>query len=539
MPKKSTAFWILLFLIVLAGGMFFRLWRLNDRPMHTDEAVHAEKFGALLEKGLYHYDPHEFHGPTLNYFTLLSAKICGETTYSRLSEATLRIVPAVFGILLMLAPLFFLEELGKRFVLFCAMLLAFSPAFVFYSRYYIQEMLLVCFTAFFLGSLWRYIQSGKLIWAVLSGAFMGFMQASKETSVFSVIAAGAAVFACAAGKQNLFKNRCRDMAAGLFSAMAVSVLFYSSFGTHWPGVIDSVMTYATWFKRAGGQTVHIHPWCYYLDLLTGLDFSGPITWNEKGIVVLSVVGVCFAFTQRAIFISKPPLVRFWAVYTVVLTAIYSVIPYKTPWCMLSFLFGMAILGGAVLDWLVGTSRTLWRKMIVGALIVVFVLAVPAFQSWKLNFRYFADPANPYVYAHTSEDIFQMVDRIKQAANASEDGKDTPIEIVAAGDDYWPFPWYLRMFSKVGYWNKADSSICRASIIVANARQEQEILETLYSVPKSGEKYLYLPLFDEPLFLRPGVEWQGYIRKQLWDKMRQSGEADIKADSGKKGPVRGG
>jgi len=62
MPKKSAAFWSMLFLIVLAGGIFFRLWRLNDRPMHTDEAVHAEKFGALLERASIVITPMNFMG---------------------------------------------------------------------------------------------------------------------------------------------------------------------------------------------------------------------------------------------------------------------------------------------------------------------------------------------------------------------------------------------------------------------------------------------------------------------------------------------
>jgi len=62
-----------LFAILL--GFALRLPRLASRPMHTDEAVHAIKFGALLEENRYRYDPHEYHGPTLNYFTLIPAWI--------------------------------------------------------------------------------------------------------------------------------------------------------------------------------------------------------------------------------------------------------------------------------------------------------------------------------------------------------------------------------------------------------------------------------------------------------------------------------
>ena len=41
--------------------------------MHADEAVHADKFGTLLEEGHYAYDSSEYHGPTLYYLTLPSA----------------------------------------------------------------------------------------------------------------------------------------------------------------------------------------------------------------------------------------------------------------------------------------------------------------------------------------------------------------------------------------------------------------------------------------------------------------------------------
>jgi predicted membrane-bound mannosyltransferase len=57
----------------LAAGVLLRLPQLGMRPMHTDEAVHAIKFGALLETGTYRYDKNEYHGPTLNYLTLLPA----------------------------------------------------------------------------------------------------------------------------------------------------------------------------------------------------------------------------------------------------------------------------------------------------------------------------------------------------------------------------------------------------------------------------------------------------------------------------------
>ncbi len=504
-------------MIVLAGGSFLRLWRLADRPMHTDEAVHAEKFGTLLEEGSYFYDAEEFHGPTLNYFTLFSSWLRGEKNYAEISETTLRLVPAVFGILLMLTPLFFVRGLGVRVVFFGCVLIAFSPAFVYYSRYYIQEMLLVFFTAGFLGCGWRYVDSRKLIWVVLSGVSVGLMHATKETFVFAVFAAilGLA-FLFFYDKSNKF-IRCSHLLAAVAAMVVTSILFYSSFGTNPQGMIGSLTTYGVWIQRAGGQSVHAHPWYYYLNLLTWLEFIEPIFWNEDGIVALAVCGLLFAFMRRTTPSTKPALLRFFSIYTLSLVVVYCLIPYKTPWCLLSFLFGMAILAGFAIDRLVESSETLLGKYCVRVLLIIFVIVSPIAQSWCLSFHYPADPINPYVYAHTGTDIYTMVNAVEKVADTSKEGVKTPIQIIAAGDDYWPFPWYLRKFSQAGYWNHVDDSAPQSTIILANAKCEQKLLSMLYTAPPAGQKHLYVPLFDEMLQLRPGVQWRGYIRKDLWDR----------------------
>ena len=87
---------------VLILAIALRISRLDIRPMHGDEAVHAYRFGQLLEANNYRYDPNEFHGPTLNYFTLVPALLSGQHTYASLTEITLRIVPVFFGLILVL-----------------------------------------------------------------------------------------------------------------------------------------------------------------------------------------------------------------------------------------------------------------------------------------------------------------------------------------------------------------------------------------------------------------------------------------------------
>ena len=47
--------------LALTAGLALRFARLDERPMHHDEANQAVKFGALLERGEYRYDAHDHH----------------------------------------------------------------------------------------------------------------------------------------------------------------------------------------------------------------------------------------------------------------------------------------------------------------------------------------------------------------------------------------------------------------------------------------------------------------------------------------------
>ncbi|MDZ4798476.1 MAG: hypothetical protein SGI92_09970, partial [Bryobacteraceae bacterium] len=80
--------------------------------MHADEAILADKFGTLLERGEFEYDPRDYHGPVLEYATLPSAGIRGQPTYAALDEWTLRLIPAVAGACLAITPLLFASATG-------------------------------------------------------------------------------------------------------------------------------------------------------------------------------------------------------------------------------------------------------------------------------------------------------------------------------------------------------------------------------------------------------------------------------------------
>jgi uncharacterized protein (TIGR03663 family) len=520
-------------LVVALGALALRTPRLSMRPMHTDEAVHADNFRNLLEGGTYRYDPHEYHGPTLNYFTLIPAHLTSADTYAKLTEVTLRIVPVAFGALLVLMALLLVRGLGPAAVV-AAVLTALSPAMVFYSRYYIQEMLLVCFTFGVIVCGYRYLCTRALPWALATGLFVGLMHATKETCIIALCSMGLALVLSSRGRPARAAVKPLHVILGLVVAVGVSALFYSSFGRNPKGVLDSYLTYATYFSRgAGANTVHIHPWYYYLQILVFAKyFDGPI-WTEGWILLLALVGMVVAVKSDKLGSLDPKLVRFLAVYTVAMTVVYSAVRYKTPWCLLSFLHGMVLLAG------VG-AVTLWawvKRRGPRVVLVVLLLGAAghlAFETYRANYVYYADSRNPYVYAHPTLDIFTIVEKVKEYADVPgwDRSGTVPIQVAVPGKDYWPLPWYLRAYGdRVGWYAEIPDQV--GPLILISDKLEEALTRRVYVDTPPKKRHMYMYLFPAPYYMwfRPGIKMFGFVRNDLWDA-RANQQSDLS------GPMEG-
>ncbi len=504
--------------------------------MHGDEAVHASKFGDLLEKGNYIYDSNEYHGPTLNYFTLVPAYLLSQKTLVQVDEVTLRIVPVFFGVLLVLSVFLICDGLGRGAAICSALLTAISPAMIFYSRYYIQESLLVFFTFAVIAACYRYYRSGSVTWAVLAGASAGLMHATKETCVIAAASMLLSLFLLwlwqrrnAAAKTDK-KIKPAHILAGLAAFVFVSALFFSSFGKNLTGIVDSVRTYSTYFDRAGNSSIHNHPWHYYLHILLFYKFgTGPI-WTEAIIVFLAVVGFVAAMTGRGLpSLADISFLRFLGLYTLFITAAYCIIPYKTPWCLLSFLNGMLLLAGLGAVVLLKLAQ---RKL--PRVIILFLLACAflhlAWEAYRSNYIYYADSRNPYVYAAPTTEIYTAVQKVNYYAAADSRGERMYIDVIFPEHDYWPLPWYLRAFPNVGYSDNVVQNQALAPLIIASPQVEPELIKRIYDPALPFEqRQLYLSIFENPYYvwLRPKIELCGYVRKDLWDA---AGQGQIWQDS---------
>ncbi len=475
------------------------MFRIEERPFHCDEAVQAMKFGELLEEGRYEYDPREYHGPTLYYLSLPIAWLSGSETIEQVSERQLRALTVIFGAGVVLLLLLAGDGLGSTAAVCAAALTAISPFMVYFSRYYIQEILLIFFTLGMILSGWRYYKSPRAFWIIMIGFFAAMMFATKETCVIPWFAMGVALIVVA--RRNLlgmFKIHRIHLLLGALSFIFIWVAFLSSFGTHPRGVIDSIMTYVGYLDRAGGAG-HEHPWYYHLKWLFWHREHG-VLWSEGLIFILALYGGVRSFLPK--FGRDPYLARFLAVYTLVLMVVYSVIPYKTPWLGLGFLQPAIMLAGVGAVKLVVDLR--FRILQIACIAVLAYSFHGLARQMRLSsFLYHADERNPAVYSHTSTNAVRLADQVRDVVTLAPDGKYTSIKVISP--EYWPMPWYWRDLARVGYWFELPANP-RAPIVVTTpffAEQIRPMLEGEY--------------FETIAGLRPNFFLQVFIKQELWDR----------------------
>ncbi len=498
-------------LMAMAVALALRCPQLDERPMHNDEAVNAIKFGKLWQQGTYKYDPNEHHGPSLYYATLALGRLTGAPDFDHYTENRLRAVTVLFGVgLILLLPLV-ADGLGRKGTILAGLFTAVSPAFVFYSRYFIHEILLVFFAFLALAAGWRYWRSRKPGWILLAGGAIGLMDGTKETFVITLVAAGVALALNQAWNRFVDASgapvRARPLNPGhvllgfvMWGLLAMVLL--TSFFTNASGPLDSLRSYVPWIQRAEGDSPHIHPWYFYLHRLIFFRAGKSPVWTEAVLLVLALVAAIAGFRRRRLGGANPSFVRFLSLFALVLGAAYSFIAYKTPWCLLNFWQPVVLLAGVGAAVLVRSIQRRPFKGLTGAAILASA-GYLGYQAWQQDTEYASDPRNPYVYAQTSPDILDLVETVERLSNVSPDAYGTMLKVMAPEDDYWPLPWYLRRFSNAGWWDKAPADTY-APIVIISPRLQQ---------PLDPSKSHLMGYYG----LRPQVRLALFVSPELWQR----------------------
>lgn len=468
---------------ILLVALLVRCWWIEIKPPHFDEAINGWFADRIASSGLYSYDPSNYHGPLHFYLVWICQTLFGRELWA------LRLPAILAGVLSVGAMLRFRVFFGEPVSRFAALAMALSPAFVFYGRYSIHESWQVLFTILTLQGILGLWQTGRRRWFFSLCAGVAGMVLTKETYVLHL---GCFVLAAVVlgiwgrivpsrpawpiARQSWTRD---DAILGMGIAALAIVFFYSGTFLDFSLLRGLYQTFAIWIGTGVEAAGHDK---------TTYDLIGPLNYYwialmaryEWPALAGLVAGLRFAAPSDARF-------RYIAISAGGVLLAYSIIPYKTPWCVISILWPFYLLLGELLRELThrfATRRIWWA--------VVPLLAVSTGVMLKLNFRDFTDDTEPYVYVQTYEDIYDFVDPLLAAAETDPEGYHMRGAIIL--DSYYPLPWMLGDFTGIGYYNNENQPDLNgmdffAIDSAATGKAENSLRFPFYKVPfriRSGQ-----------------------------------------------------
>jgi hypothetical protein len=262
----------------------------------------------------------------------------------------------------------------------------------------------------------------------------------------------------------------------------------------------------TYFQRGVDPAGHVHPWYYYLHILTWSS-SGGLVWTEGLVLVLAAAGAVAAWAPLDPWRSEAAFWRRYVTGAAALTlAIFSAIPYKTPWNLVPFYVLTIVAAGIGVATLARATVSRAAHGLLACLVAI-VAAHLGWQAWRASVVYASDPRNPYVYAQTVPDAVRLAARIRDLAALHREHQQMAVTVIAPPDEQWPLPWYLRTMTRVGYWtNMRDTPDLAAPVIVSSIGHVEALDAAL------GDRYV-----SEFFGLRPEVLQTLYVERGLWDR----------------------
>jgi uncharacterized protein (TIGR03663 family) len=452
-PESNRSLWLALCAVLLLTAIVTRFYGLGVKPPHHDESMHAFYSLQIVKTGDYEYNP-MMHGPFQFYGNAAMFYLFGDNT------AVSRYLAASFGVLAVFLALLMSPFLGRAGAFLAALMLAFSPGFMYFNRFCREDTYFATAVLALVVFLLRYLKDRRPWDLWLAALALAVAYCTKET-IFITLAIFWSWFFIRFIKQALRDGEEKTgegpskpafdldlpafaIAVGIFGL--VFTLLFSSFftiGSHdlapynrvtetlrtlWNGAFGAIQYWM------GQHSVHRgdQPFYYYfLQLLA----------NEP---------LCFLFTIPAalyyLFINKKTLPRFLAYWALGSFLLYTWFGEKMPWLTLHIVLPSILLVayflGEVWDslWTTETHKGL-RTTVLALAGLLFLYT--GWTATRLCFQDESNPAEPYVYVQSTPDCLE-VERIVREISKDE-GQGTGMLVTIQDKCSWPFAWLFRDF----------------------------------------------------------------------------------------------
>jgi uncharacterized protein (TIGR03663 family) len=495
------------YVALAVAAAVLRLIDLGDRPFHHDESQVAYFSWVFYDRGDYTYQP-ILHGPLMYYITAASYVLFGD------SDFTARLAPAALGTLMVGLPFLLRHQLGRAAAFAAAVLLAFGPTFLYYSRFVREDIFISVINFALLIAVFRFLEKPRAGGPVVIGALTALAFATKEATFITLFVAGTflvpAVIYQWVKAGSLRKGEIAGKIAGvgwvpwaygLATFWLVFTILFTVFLTHPPGLWDGIhdgLKY--WLSQQhvgrGGE-----PWYFYLAVLAA---------HEWPVVLLAAVGV-FAV------IRKPTLIGVFLIWAFLISlAVYSWASERFAWLVMHPLLPLILLAGIGVQ-LLFTARP--KALRIAAVPLVALCAgYMGFASWQANVEHRADPKEFLVSTQSSEDVKQVVERVYGV-----DGRvfrrtksHVSITIDASEGATYPWAWYFRDLP-VGYLDLSQPNVQpTGQVIVMTETSRAKLLPSLAAYEGKRFRFRVWWVRDWTKKFEPGVWWKWWTKRETWN-----------------------
>lgn len=456
---------VLLILIVLGG---LRFYELGLKPAHHDESINGFFVHQIWQNGWFQYDPSNYHGPLLFYLFAFAERCFGWGVES------FRIVTVSFSVaqLLVLWAYFRRRAPGGLWQLLPLLV---SPGFMFFARSGIHESVFVFFmTLFLLGSveildasLASKSTAGRWPLPALIWGLWGCLVV-KETWILLVVA-GVLAYAVVWRLNDLEFNlrkiaaQLRGAAGHLVAALVSLVLLFTGFWQRPRGMIDFFTAFLPWTKTGMDQAGHSKAITYWAEITARHEV--PLA------LFLAVIFIFGALNFKRLKAGTQ-----WLFLTAFLHFLFfSIIPYKTPWCVISILMPCAMAGMSVWSDLSHRGFPFRRSL---ALLILVLSVVELGPMWELNFVNPTPLGHEYVYVQTDQRMGRLTNYLYAQVKKNPPLREAKFQI--GGDETWPMAWTFSGFSTLIFQSVSLGVLDQVDFLMANA-EEASIVEQKIAV----------------------------------------------------------
>ena len=543
-----------LYVLLIVIALVMRLWALGDRPFHHDEGLHAIYSWYLATGRGYEHNP-MMHGPFQFFGIALNFLLFGD------SDFTARLLPALFGTALVALPYFLRRQLGRWGALAVAILLAFSPMLLYYSRYVRNDIYSAFWSLLLVICIWRYFEERKARYLYIGAAALSLSFCTKEVSyitisilvLFLLVVAARELQAVVRGRLEL--NELSAPGEYLILIGTLSLPLFSPFiqlipgvelpsGFHWIKLLTLVLflsisvaiglrwnwrrwlisallfygiftlLYTSFFTNAAGFASGIwgsvdywveqhgvarggQPSYYYLVLMPIYEFL-PLTFAVIGGIYYTIRGNLFS-----------RFLVYWAVISLIL---YSFSGEKMPWLSIHIALPAILLGGMFIGQLLQAfgrkGARAWAIRAATVLALLLLLPFSVKVACQESYQKTDEPPQMLLYAGVSYDVPRIIGQIEALAEERGEGKEMAITVDSPLT--WACYWYLRDYKNVDYSDLSAIDHPPAGTVLLLEASHQHGAEPYLDKYGPGQGFHYLIWFPEEYRDFDLGWWWGYF-----------------------------